>query len=322
MLAQFYREQILTAVRRHVPAVREDANVTRCRTGKFNTTFFVEADGAPPIVIRIAPAADTGVLFYERNMMAQEPGLHRLLRERTGVPVAEILAYDTSRKILDRDFLLMEKLPGTSLTEAGWVGPQGVSDVFRQVGEYLAEVHALHAERYGYLGEHHPMEPQPTWPQAFRVMWNKIIDDTLGCGGYNRHEADAMRHLLDRFQAMFDRDVPASLLHMDIWHQNILVDRSGHVTGIVDWDRALWGDPEIEFAVLDYCGVSVPAFWAGYGRPRDESPEAMIRNRFYLLYEVQKYILISLLRRKSRARAEQYRRHVFALAAGLDIPHR
>ena len=127
-----------------------------------------------------------------------------------------------------------------------------------------------------------------------------------------------MRRLLDRFQALFDRDVPASLLHMDIWHQNILVDRRGHVTGVVDWDRALWGDPEIEFAVLDYCGVSVPAFWEGYGRPRDESAAAAVRNRFYLLYEVQKYILISLLRRQSRAQAEQYRRHVFALAAELE----
>ena len=111
--------------------------------------------------------------------------------------------------------------------------------------------------------------------------------------------------------------MPAALLHMDIWHQNILVDKDGAVTGIVDWDRALWGDPEIEFAVLDYCSVSVPAFWEGYGRTRDESPEGLIRNRFYLLYELQKYILISLARRSDPGRADLYKRQVFNLAAGL-----
>ncbi|OUL36382.1 hypothetical protein BV372_08175 [Nostoc sp. T09] len=59
------------------------------------------------------------------------------------------------------------------------------------------------------------------------------------------------------------------MLHMDVWFQNILVDSAGNVTGLVDFDRALWGDPEIEFAVLDYCGISEPAFWRGYGRERD-----------------------------------------------------
>ena len=301
-----------------MPEISPQARVTRCRTGKFNTTFFIEDKAGPAVVIRIAPAEGTGVLFYERNMMAQEPGLHRLLREKTLVPVPEIMAYDTSREVLDRDFILMERLPGTSLTEATWVGQHGVSDVFRQVGRHLAEVHSLTADKYGYLGEHHPMAPQATWREAFHVMWNKIIDDTVACRGYNPKEADKLRRLLDRFEPVFRRGVPPSLLHMDIWHQNILVDPDGRVTGIVDWDRALWGDPEIEFAVLDYCGVSVPEFWEGYGRPRDESPEAAIRNRFYLLYEVQKYILISLLRRRSRTQADQYRQHVFSLAADLD----
>ena len=126
-----------------------------------------------------------------------------------------------------------------------------------------------------------------------------------------------MRAMPDRYRSAFDREVPSSLLHMDIWHQNILVDGSGRVTAILDWDRALWGDPEIEFAVLDYCGVSVPEFWVGYGRERPRTPEAAIRNRFYLLYEVQKYILIRICRRESRAQAERYREMVFSMAKGL-----
>ena len=293
--------------------------VTGCRTGKFNTTFFLEADDMRDLVIRIAPPDGTSLLFYERHMMAQEPGLHRLLRERTGIPVPEILAYDTSREILASDFVLMERLPGTSLSESYGLSDRDIAHVFRRVGKYLAEAHALHADTYGYLGEHRPMKPQSSWLAAFRIMWDKIVDDTRQCGGYSDEEAAMMKDLLDPFEPIFDRDVPASLLHMDIWHQNILVDDGAEVTGIVDWDRALWGDPEIEFAVLDYCGVSVPEFWQGYGRPRDESAPAQIRNRFYMLYEVQKYILISLLRRHDRAGSEQYRQHVFGLATALRV---
>ena len=94
---------------------------------------------------------------------------------------------------------------------------------------------------------------------------------------------------------------------MDIWAQNILVDPEGNVTGLVDWDRALWGDAEIEFAVLDYCGISTDAFWRGFGRPRDTSPEARVRWVFYHLYELQKYIVIRTLRSRRPREAARYK---------------
>ena len=116
------------------------------------------------------------------------------------------------------------------------------------------------------------MEPQPDWPSAFHVMWHNLLDDIERCGGYTPEEAARMRRMLDRHMAVFDRPVPASLLHMDVWAENILADGAGRLTGLIDWDRACWGDPEIEFAVLDYCGISKPAFWEGYGAERETSP--------------------------------------------------
>jgi len=126
-----------------------------------------------------------------------------------------------------------------------------------------------------------------------------------------------MRALLNAYREHFDRPVQASLLHMDVWSQNILVDERGTVTGLVDLDRALWGDPEIEYAVLDYCGISEPAFWIGYDQERDRSLSAQIRQRFYLLYEVQKYIVIHLLRRSDLAGAQRYKEHSLRLAMPL-----
>ena len=193
----------------------------------------------------------------------------------------------------------------------------GSAGYIQQMGGYLAQMHALVADRYGYLGAHRPMEPQPTWVEAFYVMWNKLLDDVVACGGYSQEEAGAMHRLFDVYRPHFDRRVPASLLHMDVWSQNILVDEGGRVTGLVDLDRALWGDPEIEYAVLDYCGISEPAFWRGYGRARDTSFPAQIRARFYLLYEVQKYIPIRIWRRNDPAQALEYKRQSFALAQPL-----
>ena len=295
----------------------EPTRLERIATGKFNDSFFVALADGREAVLRIAPPDDAGFLFYERRMMAQEPGLHRLLREKTDIPVAEVLAYDDTRRLVDRDFLVMSRLPGTALSDLRLSG-DATNRVLEQVGRHLRQLHdACRADLYGYLGEHRPMEPQPTWAAAFRVMWDKLVDDIEACGAYDAAEARAVRDALTPHLDAFDRPVPSCLLHMDIWSQNILVDGEAEVTGIVDWDRALWGDVEIEFAVLDYCGISEPAFWRGYGRERDTSPPARTRHAFYYLYELQKYIVIRMLRSHRPADALRYKAHALHLLGRL-----
>jgi len=310
----------------HIDAGPDSLRFTPIRTGKHNTSYRVDGDQGR-FVLRIAPPDNAGFLFYERLMMRQEPGLHHLIRATTTIPVAEVIGHDFSRTLIDRDYLVMAALPGTPLSDASGLTQARFDRTLRQVGEYLRQLHTLMATEhlgqsvYGYVGAHHPMEPQPTWAKAFHLMWNRLIDDVVACGCYNPNEAELMRDLLDLYIELFDRPVNPCLLHMDIWSQNILIDANGNVTGLVDFDRALWGDVEIEFAVLDYCGISEPAFWEGYGTQRDESQAAGIRRQFYLLYEMQKYMPIRIWRRNDPLGAERYKQQCLALALQL-VPGR
>ncbi len=305
-MSEWSTDRLEACVRRHLPEADGPVTFERIRTGKFNTSYYVHA-GGEDLVLRIAPPAGAVFCFYERGMMKQEPAIHRLLREETRVPVARVVALDDSRETIDRDFLLMERLPGTALSDGPACDPDRILEA---VGRCLAEVHALTADAYGYLGAHRPMEPQTTWAEAFRVMWGKLIEDIVATSHYDAAEAKRLVGLLEAHLALFDRPAEASLLHMDIWSQNLLVDGEGRLSGIVDWDRALWGDPEIEFAVLDYCGISRPAFWRGYGRERDTSRQARLRGVFYFLYELQKYIVIRHGRSGDPAAARRYKREV------------
>jgi aminoglycoside phosphotransferase (APT) family kinase protein len=301
----------------HLDVEPDSLRLRRCATGKFNTTYFVEG-GPKSWVLRISPPdARDRMLFYEHRMMRQEPALHALLRVRTDVPVPGILSHDFSHRKIDRDYLIMEQRPGTPISGLTNLTQRAFDEILREVGGFLRQVHGLTGDRYGYVGEHRPMEPQPDWASAFAVMWHKLLEDIERCGGYSHDEAERMRHLLDRHIKAFDRPVPASLLHMDVWAENILAVENGRLSGLIDWDRALWGDPEIEFAVLDYCGISEPAFWEGYGAERECSPEAEVRRVFYLLYEVQKYIVIRRVRNNDPGRADAYRQQAARLARGL-----
>ncbi len=315
-------EKLITQICTFIKANPASVHLMPVSTGKHNTSYWVKSD-VGRFVLRVAPSDDTGFLFYEVRMMRQEPELHALIQANTDIPIATIVGYDFSRSHIDRDYLLMEALPGTPISQAQWMTRAQHQRALRQVGIHLKKLHAITATEhlgntaYGYLGDHHPMEAQSSWAHAFDVMWNYLLDDVVACGAYSQAEAQVFRDLLVAYYDIFDRPVTPSLLHMDVWSQNILVDKAGNVAGLVDFDRALWGDVEIEFAVLDYCGISEAAFWEGYGTLRDTSPEAQIRQQFYLLYEVQKYMPIHVWRRSHDPDVQRYKSYSFRLAAEL-----
>jgi len=312
-------KRLIAAAARHLDLPARELRLTRCSTGKYNITFFLEG-GPRPLVLRVAPEDERALnLFYEHGMMRQEPGLHREIKTRTAVPVPGIVAHDFSRKLLERDFLIMELAPGRPLSDSYGISRSEFNRLLGETGQALRAVHAIRRDSYGYLGEHRPMEPQAGWTQAFVIMWNKLLDDVENCGGYDSTEAGAMRKLLELHIGAFSRSVPSSLLHMDVWAQNILVDSNGRLASLLDWDRALWGDPEIEFAVLDYCGISEPAFWEGYAQKRPDDKEAGIRRTFYLLYELQKYIFIRRVRGNNPSLADSYRQQSFQLAGSIGF---
>ncbi|UCC96427.1 MAG: aminoglycoside phosphotransferase family protein [Phycisphaerales bacterium] len=264
--------------------------------GHYNESYVIDSDKGK-FVLRIAPPDNTPKLFYEIDMMKSEVNIHRLAREHTDVPVPEIIYHDFSRELIDRDYLIMAHLRGRS----------GAFDD-RELGRYVRQIHAIESAEYGYPERAAPMGQ--TWPAVFQSYVELIFDDCLSCGVIDDSEH---RHFLLIFERHSDAvvDVPPSLLHLDLWTQNILtVD--GRITAILDFDRGLYGDPELEFAVLDTYGYSTPDFFEGYGKPRPTDSNAQIRQRLYIVYELIKYAFIRVARggnmATGRSHVEQCRR--------------
>lgn len=260
-----------------------DCKVLSIGAGHYNDSYYFEADNGK-FVLRVAPPDSVPKLFYEIDMMKSEVNIHRLIRERTDVPAPEIVFHDFSRDVIDRDYLVMEYLRGSS-------GPFDE----RELGEYVRQIHAIESDKFGY-----PERAAPTgesWPDIFHTYVKLILRDCLSCGVIDNSEHEYFRSVYDK-QGGVIGDVKPSLLHLDLWSQNILTV-NGKITAILDFDRGLYGDPELEFAVLDTYGYSTPEFFEGYGKPRPVNSEAQIRQRLYIVYELIKYAFIRVARGKS-----------------------
>lgn len=302
----FYHESVIKKLFSQFNRALRIKSVQSFGGGLYNSVYLVVTEKndtcGNQFVLRIAPGDEVPKLFYEKDMMRAEPGIHKQVLTETTVPAPRILYTDFSRRKLDVDFLIMELMPGRS----GAFSRQ-------ELGWYVKQLHTIKGSYYGYPGRE--LEYKASWRETFFYYVNNIFADCLSAGAITDREC---RRFLDVFHsheyAVGERD--PLLLHLDLWGANILAEH-GKITGILDFDRGMFGDPELEFAVLDTYGYSTPDFFRGYGADRPGDTDAVIRQKLYLVYELIKYAFIRLARGGSRGAARQHVAECQAIMRGL-----
>ncbi len=235
-------ERILTA------AGLTEVSTSPLGGGTYNAVFRVSAREGE-FVLKVAPSGQPG-LTYERQLMRTEAMFCTL--GSAVAPVPEVVHTDFSP---DGDALLTTYLPGRPL--------YGRSDVDRpvirrQLGSVVAALHEISGPGFGYpqLGLH------ATWTDAFFAMFDAVEGDAA------RYDVELpIGDLVRRHRAAFDEVKRPALVHFDLWDGNILAETETGLTGLVDGERAFWGDPVAEFVSLAlFRSIEAdPDFLTGYG---------------------------------------------------------
>jgi len=316
MFSTLSNEQIIASFEAHLAVNPDRLEILAQNTGHFGQLYRVETEQGN-FMLRIGLPDNARGLFYEKGEIEREVEILDLVQGKTSMPVPKVVAADFSRSLLNRDYLITEALPGILYSEITSLSHAKHDQVFFQVGQHLKQLHAIIGTAYGYNGPQSSMELQQTWKEAFVVRWGKLIKDVEAGGLYSSDEATGLETLLESYTSYFERNNPPSLLHMGIGKENILVDPEGNVTGLLGLEFALWGDPEIEFAVLDCTGIWASSFWEGYGMSRPNDIGSRTRRKFYILYEVQKNMPLAVWRNNDYEEAEQYKQTTMTIATNL-----
>jgi aminoglycoside phosphotransferase (APT) family kinase protein len=256
----------------------EDA-VRELKDGWFNVVYDVRLADGREVILKIAPPPGAEVMTYERDLMRTEVEAMRRVAENPVIPVPRIHFHDAARDLCDADYFFMEKLRGDNLGHVkSSLSPETRARVETRIGEILRAINGFTGTYFGYPG--HPDLRGGSWRAAFA----KIVDSVLEDGGRKHAEYDA-----DRVRAAVLKHAPAldavgepRLVHWDAWDPNFFV-LNGEVTGLVDFERALWADPLMEAQFRPLYGEGIPNVLRGYGRSPlgpDEEP----RSQLYTLH--------------------------------------
>ncbi|WP_449064536.1 MFS transporter [Planomonospora algeriensis] len=234
----------------------------------------------PDVIVKIYPDLFTARLHKEMLV-------YDLLRG-SGVPAPAVVKQDESRRDLPRAYLVMTKVEGRPLSEVSGALPEPViAGLYREMGAALRALHGVRLEEFG------PVDGvrEPTNEAYLGGQLDLRTAQFAEFGGDPDLHAEivdyveARRHLLARCRTPV-------LCHHDFHERNVMVaerDGSWHLTGVIDMENALGGDPLMDLAKTDYFAVRGDPvrrreLLAGYGElPADWAARVALYRLYHAL---------------------------------------
>ncbi|SEJ45557.1 phosphotransferase family protein [Demequina mangrovi] len=265
--------------------------------GTFSAVQGVELDGGETVVVKtsVPEARDargrSRLLGYEHDMLRAERDHLRLVAPLDAVPAPRVLHEDFSRAVADVDVLVMTLVPGMPWDDATDVmTPESNARAHHQVGKILAVLGGVIGERFGLPADGFRLG-DPTWPGFLERLVASAVDDAAAWE-VDIEPARLLAGVEAAAEALAEVSAP-TLVHADLWHGNVLVDpNNGDVTGVVDFERSLFGDPLWGLAGGEthssgpFEAAKVAGYEAATGRPLRLDRSAELRVALYRLWSM------------------------------------
>lgn len=213
--------------------------------GEYNSIYEITTE-VKSYILKVAPNEDFSRLTYEEGMMEAEIYWYSQMKEKAGISVPEIYFTDFSKKDINSEYFIMEKIQSVEKPEekSQKEKKQGInSDIVKQV----AKLHSVHNEKFGYVQG----KLFDNWYDAYCSIISNLISDEEKAG----KKAPRGEKLLKFAKKHKDilNSVESTMVNTDCWETNIMCrkEKSGYSYIWIDPERSMWGDRIFDFICLD-----------------------------------------------------------------------
>ncbi|MBD5503903.1 MAG: aminoglycoside phosphotransferase family protein [Lachnospiraceae bacterium] len=235
-------KQTENTIRLMAKAAFPDLEVTSIKElteGMCNVTYQICLDNGTESILKITSKDEQGRISNEVNLMEAEVRAMELVKKSKVVRVADIYLYDCSKTICDSDYFFMEKLEGDNfILIRERLTPKEVAQINYETGQIARKLTAIKNGQFGFLGDRERFD---SLYDFVHKMLRNLIEDASKKNIFLGINEKTLLDNLAHDKSCFDEVTQPMLVHWDMWEGNIFV-KEGHVSGVIDWERALWGE--------------------------------------------------------------------------------
>ena len=187
--------------------------------------------------------------------------LHHQLNQKTSLTMPKIYAADVSYQKWPWRYTIKEHVQGIEFVHIReQLNSEQLSVAYHQMGEAVAQIHALAFPAFGALDDKLKLQHPLPWLQALQNRAKQMIR--------NQRLRNIFLSVLDKSNDLFPQDLKASLCHDDLHGYNILFQQEGNqwrLSAILDFEKAWAGHAETDLAKMDlWTEMTSDDFWQAY----------------------------------------------------------
>ncbi|GGT20980.1 phosphotransferase [Streptomyces tanashiensis] len=227
--------------------------------GLYNSARLLEIDDGRRLVLKTAPPANAPALTHEQGLLGTEALFHRLAAG-TGARVPTVLHHEPAGPGAPSEWLLLTHLDGTTWDAArDRLAPADHAALRRRLGASLARIATVTGAAYGYPQAAAGLSA-PDWPAAFTAMLRAVLADANRFDVALPAPPGLLAELPVRFGHRLAEVRRPALVHFDAWQGNVVIAGTGdgpwRLSGLIDGERAFFGDPLADLVGLDPLGAA------------------------------------------------------------------
>jgi aminoglycoside phosphotransferase (APT) family kinase protein len=210
--------------------------------GTFNETYLIDISEKERVVLKAAPPPAPDTYWDDIALMRREHNNLPFFASIATLTPKTVVA-DFTHQIVGRDYIFQTFMEGDRWSDIeDELTPEENVDLWRQCGEIVKQIHETTGEQFGY-----------PYPGRSFAKWHDVIVDrfsriTQSLQDYHVEIShfSTISDIVSSAQSVLNEVRTPHLLHGDLWTFNLLVTRQNGrplITGVLDTERAWWGDP-------------------------------------------------------------------------------
>lgn len=219
--------------------------------GQVNLTVFLGDE----LVLRIPRTSGAA------RQLAKEAEVIPLVRE-AGVPTPELVRYDPTLHVASVPYMVQQRVHGATLADLV-LSPTQRRRTLGSLGEILVTLHQI---------RHSTVEPIAAIPDPFTFSPPELLSRLREAGEIGSTQHDWLQERFELLRPDGPSQADPVLLHRDVIPSNVIVDRRGVATALLDWGCAEWGSPARDLVGLPI--RELPGLLSGYRSAQGLAPPA------------------------------------------------